>query len=494
MSSIVADARTTMSLLVALLLLAAAAGTGISAEAPRPGSATDASVGRPLRVVVDDYVRDALSSNLALRGQALEIERQLALLDEARSRFLPQLTLEARYTRADGGREIALPVGALLNPAYETLNELLIAQGDPPRFGTVTDSSFRLLREREQDTRLSLRQPLYAPSIPAAFRAQEALLGSSEYARQALARRLERDVTVGYLDWLRARGNVEIVAASVELLRENHRVNESLYTNGRVTRDQVLRARAELLAAEQQQRDVENLENRARQYVNFLRNRELEEALEPASPAPAPPAVAASATELRQVALTGRPELRELDELNRAARAQVDAARAARRPELGLAVDGGIQGEDYDYGSGYNFGTASLQLRWSLFDGGMLRARVDAARVAARQAATRREELARSIELDVQQALDRLTTAVDSLATAEARAEAARAGFLIASRKRDQGVISQVEFIDARSALTSADLNLNVTRFELLAREAELAYATAAMPLPAEALPMAGVP
>jgi hypothetical protein len=45
-------------------------------------------------------------------------------------------------------------------------------------------------------------------------------------------------------------------------------------------------------------------------------------------------------------------------------------------------------------------------------------------------------------------------------------------------------VINQVEFIDARSALTSAELNLNVTRFDLLAREAELDYATAAGTLP----------
>jgi outer membrane protein TolC len=84
----------------------------------------------------------------------------------------------------------------------------------------------------------------------------------------------------------------------------------------------------------------------------------------------------------------------------------------------------------------------------------------------------------------VQQALDELNTTVDSLAAAGARAEAARAAFRIASRKRDEGVITQVEFIDARSTLTSAELNLNVTRFDLLAREAELDYATAAGTLP----------
>jgi outer membrane protein TolC len=108
---------------------------------------------------------------------------------------------------------------------------------------------------------------------------------------------------------------------------------------------------------------------------------------------------------------------------------------------------------------------------------------VDAARAVARQVAVQREEAARQIELEVQQALDRLRTAADSLATAEARAEAARAGFRIASSKRDLGVINQVVFLDARTALTGAELNLNLTRFALLSRQAELAYATAVNPM-----------
>jgi outer membrane protein TolC len=38
------------------------------------------------------------------------------------------------------------------------------------------------------------------------------------------------------------------VSASEALLQENLRVNESLFANGKVTEDQVLRAKAELLA------------------------------------------------------------------------------------------------------------------------------------------------------------------------------------------------------------------------------------------------------
>jgi len=462
-----------------LFLLIIAGGAALSQEVPPA---------RPLSAVLDDYVREALASNLALRSQGFDIERQLAVLEEARSRFLPQLGLDARYSWADGGREIEVPVGELVNPAYQTLNELLVANGEAPRFTDVADTRFLFLREQEQDTRLTLRQPLYAPAIPAAFRAQRATLDSTTFARQALARRLERDVTIGYLDWLRARSSVGIVASSVDLLEENLRVNTSLYDNGRITQDQVLRARAELLEVQQQLREANNLTSRSQQLVNFLLNRSLDAPLEMASIGPrevaAAGAVPASGdVALRSGALDRRPELRELEALERAAGFQVEQERAARQPQVSIGVDGGIQGEDYDFGTGYNFGIASVQLTLPLFDGGAIRSRVDAARAVARQAEVRREEAARQIELEVQQSLDRLRTAADSLATAEARAEAAQAGFRIASSKRDLGVINQVIFLDARNALTGAELNLNLTRFALLSRQAELAYATAVNPL-----------
>ncbi len=430
------------------------------------GSTAATAATRPLAEIVDDYVREGLASNLALRSQGFDVERAIAALDAARAGFLPTVSLDARFTRNEGGREFTLPLSAI-NPALE-------------------DQTIAFLRERDQDTRLGVRQPLYAPAIPASVRAQRAQLAASEYGRLALARRLKRDITVGYLDWLRATKTVAIVEASRALLTENLRVSDSLFRNGKVTEDQVLRARAELLEVEQQLRETQNLAQQSRSYLNFLLNRPLDTVLETAE---VDGVVAQSAAEFGN-----RPELAQAESAIKAAEAQVGVARAALKPTLSLGVDGGIQGEDYGTGHGYNYGQASLQLSWKLFDGGANRAAVRGARALARRAATQRDELAREIELEVQQALDRLDTAVDSLATAEARSQAARAGFRIASRKRDEGVINQVEFIDARSTLTGAELNLNVTRFALLARQADLDYATAAGHLPADPVTTGSTP
>ena len=49
--------------------------------------------------VVERYVAEGLRSNLALQGQSLEVERAAQALAAARARFLPEVSLQARYSR-----------------------------------------------------------------------------------------------------------------------------------------------------------------------------------------------------------------------------------------------------------------------------------------------------------------------------------------------------------------------------------------------------------
>ncbi|MET0292117.1 MAG: TolC family protein [Steroidobacteraceae bacterium] len=440
-----------------------------------------------LRDVADvqrELVETAFKSNLALQRESIDVDRASAALDQARARFLPELAFEARYTRADGGRELVFPAGSLLNPAYQTLNELLVGQGQPPRFGQLTDPSIAFQRTHEQDTRVTLRQPLYQPAIPAAVAAQRQLLRGAEYQRVVHGRQLYHDVSIGYLRHLKALRAARIVASAGEVLDENVRVTESLFRNGRITEDQVLRARAERLAVTQQQREARDAIAQSRRYVNFLLNRALDTPLEDARIEVSTTA-APDAGPLRAGHGARRAELARLDALESAAQAQVRVARAALKPSLALGIDAGTQGENYRFGPGYNFIAGSLVLSWKFFDGGARRSALDQARLAARSASLAREELALAIALEVETAADALSTSIDSLDTARAREDAAGAALRIAGRKRDEGAISQVEFMDARQSLTAAALNLNLTQFDLLERRAELERATGTAELPA---------
>jgi FAD/FMN-containing dehydrogenase len=137
--------RQLRKILVPLLALAAwlPVGAGAQGAAPAPG--------RPLAEVIDEYVREGLKSNLSLHSQTLEVERSAAALDEARARYFPELAFAARYSRSEGGRTIELPLGDALNPAYQTLNDLLVQQGQQPQFPVVQNETVAFLRERETD-------------------------------------------------------------------------------------------------------------------------------------------------------------------------------------------------------------------------------------------------------------------------------------------------------------------------------------------------------
>src|SRR6185503_16894672 len=70
-------------------------------------------------VVVERYVVEALHSNLALQGETLEVDKATQALAAARARFFPEVSLLARYSRADGGRDFSIPVGTAVPTGIE---------------------------------------------------------------------------------------------------------------------------------------------------------------------------------------------------------------------------------------------------------------------------------------------------------------------------------------------------------------------------------------
>ena len=449
------------------------------AAAAEPGGTIDA--------VVERLVGEALAANLEVEGAEASVAQRLAALDQARARYLPVLDLNARYTRADGGRTIEFPIGDLLNPAYATLNQLT-GQG---RFPPVENATIEFVREREQETKLSLVQPLYDARIPAGRDAAAAEFDAAARGRDALRARIARDMRQAYYRWLRANAQVGVLDATLDLARENLRVNDSLFRNGKITRDLVYRAEADVLEVEQQRLAVANGAQVAQSYVNLLRNAPFDRPL-PRATVVDPDVLrlrddlAARAKQpglplagLQDAAVDRRAELRQLDAVAAAAQAGERLARAAFKPQLAFAVDAGSQGEDYSRMTAEDDGFvfASLVLKFNLFNGGADRAGLRGARAQQAEVRANRSLAEQRIRLEVQQAASNLEVAEKSLDTANKRVEAASGAFRIAQRKRDLGQINQAEFVDARRALTDAQLNLNVTRFEALDSLAELEFA-----------------
>ena len=487
------DKKRAMTVLVAALTTLLLLGT-VVAQAQSPalpplapagtasgvGAEDSGAIDAAIETVVGQLVADALTANLELDAAAADVAQRLAALDQARARYLPALDLSARYTRASGGRTIEFPVGDLLNPVYATLNQL----SGTHRLAPVANQAIDFQRTHEQQTDLVLTQPLYDARIAAGRRAAEANAIASGAARTALAGRIRRDMRAAYYRWLQARAQAGIYTASRDLATENLRVNRSLLDNGRITPDLVYRAEADLLEVSQSLLDAANAVRLAQSYVNLLRNAPFDRALPAAAVADTDivrlhTTIGArlGLTELQEVALEQRPELRQLDAVASAAGAGEALARAAFRPQLALQLDGGTQGTGYGFTSDDRFILASVVLKFSLFSGGADEAGLAAAHAALRAARAQRAAEELQVRLQVEQALSDLEVAEASLGTAAKRVEAAGGAFRIASRKRDLGQVNQAEFIDARRALTDAELNQNITRFAALSHLAELEYA-----------------
>jgi outer membrane protein TolC len=406
--------------------------------------------------VTDGLVAEALQANLGLDQAEANVDQRLAILDQARAEYLPQIDLQLRYSEANGGRTIEIPALGL---------------------------DFKFLREREQESFVRLSQPIYDARLGAQKRGAENLYQASRHGLEAYELRLARDVRQAYYRWLAARESIAVLEATEKLAAENERVNDSLYRNGKVTRDLRLRAEAEHLEITQQLLRARAAEDLGRRYLNLLCNAPL---------AREPEAVAVNATDLPRLALRmpttrgealeslavgRRAELRELDSGIAAAGESERAARAAFKPQLAFAVDAGTQGAEWDYSVEDSYVLASLIVRFNLFNGGGDQAAIREAKAKSAELEAGRALAEEQIRIEVQAAITDLEVAEASLETASRRTEAAEAAYTIVAKKRDLGQVSQADYLDSQRALTQARLNENVTRFEALGALAQVEYA-----------------
>jgi len=406
--------------------------------------------------VTDALVAEALAANLGLDERTANVDQQLAKLDQVRAEYLPQIDLNLRYSEASGGRTIEVPELGL---------------------------DFRFLREREQDSYLRLTQPIYDARLAAEKRGAGHLYDASRHGLDAYRLRLARDVRQAYYRWLTARASIGVLEATAALAAENERVNESLYRNGKVTRDFKLSAEAEHLEIAQQILRARAAMDLGRRYLNLLRNAPLDREPEAVTVSDADlPGLAmrmpvTRSTALEELAVGRRAELRELDSGIAAAGEAERAARAAFKPQLAFAVDAGTQGEEWDYSVEDSYVLASFIVRFNLFNGGGDRAAIRQARAQGTELAAGRALAEQQIRIEVQEAITDLEVAEASLETARRRVAAAEAAHAIVAKKRDLGQVSSAEYLDAQRALTQARLNGNVTRFQALEALAQVEYA-----------------
>jgi outer membrane protein len=412
-------------------------------------------------------VAEALRRNLGLQAERLAERRSRAEVAEARGLFFPSLTLASRYSRLDGVPNI----GDVVNPAYAALNQIL----GQNRFPTSLDITL----PPRHDSHLEVRQPLFNAAILANYSAAASRRDGQRYALGAAARRLAADVQIAYLNEAGARRAVEIYEASMALVGENERVAERLAAAGKATPEAVYRARADRSDIEQRLAEARQRDAAAARVVNQILHRPLDAPLDSIPDDALDLPLPVSADSAVALALAGREELRQVDAGRRTAEAGVRASTAAFLPSVSLGLDYGFQGRDVAFRSSQDYWVASVVVSWNLFNGGRDAARRAEAGDEVDRARTLRTDLEDKIALEVRVAYDAAVVAHDAIRAANDRLEAARRTFELVRRRYEEGVASPIELVDARTALTSAELNRAVTGYGYAIHYVELERAAA---------------
>ncbi|MGE5179560.1 MAG: TolC family protein [Bacteroidota bacterium] len=456
-----------MTVLLSFLMVAAP----MSADAQNPAApssfdgiaAPAAPAGDPLRAIVDE----ALRANLGLGQERLAERRAAADVRAARARLLPAVSVESRLSHFENVTNL----GDLVNPAFGALNRLT----GTGAFPTNVDLTF----PRRYESHLRLVQPLVNEAARGGLAVASARHEGQRMELAAAARRVAADAQAAYLEQASARRVAEVYTSTLATVRENERVAERLLAAGQATPEAVQRARAERAEVEQQLAEARERSLAASRAFNLVLRRPLDQPVEaiPDSAFELPLPIGAEQAVAR--GLDRREELRQADAGIATARAAKRAATAGLLPSVAGVLDYGFQGNDVSFRDEDHVWSASLALSWSLFDGGGDLARRAAAGYEAERARARREEIADQIALEIRTAYESASVARDAIETADVRLEASARTFTLVRRRFEEGAASPYELVDARAALTNAQLNRVLTAYRYAIRRVDLEHAAA---------------
>jgi outer membrane protein len=422
--------------------------------------------------VLDSYVQMGLESNLALQQRDLSVEKSRQVLREAKGLFYPQVSFQASYSLAGGGRTLEFPIGDLLNPIYGTLNQLTGSEQFPTDLENVNE---QFAPNNFQETKFRVVQPLFNTDIYYNHRVKAQLVQLEAATVEVYRRELIKEIKTAYLGFLQSRSVLDIYQETEGLLQEILRVNQRLVENDKATPDAIYRAEFELSKLDQEKATAQSQYQTAMAYVNFLLNRPLETTLDIDSTL-IPEAMVFRLDELETQALQGRAEMDQL-QLAQAANLEAIALEKGRRlPQVNAVLDVGFQGFGYQFQE-QEYWLALASLNWNIFQGFQRQARQQQNQIEQARLQLQQQEVSQQIQLQVREAYFQVQAARSAVRAAQSGLRSAGQAFRINQKKYAQDQASLLELLDARTQFTAAQISLSIARYDWLSKLAALEYA-----------------
>ena len=422
------------------------------------------------QIHLEQYIRTGLSSNETIRQQQFLLDKSLWALKEAKSLFLPNVELNGTYTLAGGGRTVDIPVGDLMNPVYKTLNQLTSTNNFPQ----IQNQSVLLNPNNFYDVKLHTTYPVINAEI-----AYNKKIRSQQYDLQKIEtdiykRELVKEIKIAYYNYLQATTAIGIYENALALVKENERINTSLFNNQKVNRTAVTRSNNEVTKITAQLNTAMINRDNAADFFNFLINQPLNTPILIDSLISTPdPHVAAD------TAVNRREELLKLHTAADINKNLVGLTNSYKIPKLNSFLDLGSQAFDFkinDKSPYYFFG---ISLGWDIFSGGKNKYKVKQVEAEGKVIASQTSNTEQQLKLQVSIAANAFNAALINYNAAVSQVASSEKYYKDELRLYKEGIALYIELLDAQNQLVSAQLQANISLYDTLIKQAEIERANA---------------
>ena len=400
---------------------------------------------------IEDAWKAAIGSDNRLQASRKNTESLKQTLEARQSERLPSLFLDSAYT---------------------VLNEPPSAVVNLPNTPTT---SFPTAEDKSLSYKAIASLPVFTSGrISQSIDAASSGLNAAIQDEMKTKLDLKMNVAESYVAVLRTTRWVEVAESNVSSLSSHVKDVTNFYDQGVITKNDLLAAQVSLADARQRLTQSQNNLNIAQASYNRLLGRHLdsEVTIDDISALPLAPDIA----KLTSQALMKRPELLSLSEQAESFRHQAGSVRASSWPQLALA--GGYSYQQNKYQVYEDLWSATVELRWDLFDGGISRHNANALLQKSDALKNLHDDAASAIALQVRQAsLDVDETQKRIVVTKDATTQADENLRVTRDRYRE-GVGTNTEVLDAETLRVRSYTNYYNAMYDAVIAKFRLRYAT----------------
>ena len=382
-------------------------------------------------LTVAQAIRLAVENHPAVQQAQQGVVASQARVDQSRSARYPDVKVEALYSRIGPVPEISMPLGA----------------------------SFQLASEDNYNFHLSLRETVYdfgrrSTGEELARSGQRSADDNVELIKSNLAyRTIETFYAILFL-----RRNLAVLDEQIEALNQHLLITQRKVQTGSATDFDVLTTHVRISAVKTRKIDVANLLQRQENTFRQLTGLAPDQPVALKGDFSVTP-ISLNADSLLEAALNQLPDVR----LSKAAETSADVrfhlASLGMKPMLNANLDFGFK-------NGYPDNLNRLKANWiagaqlqvPLFNGFLTRSQKQEAQANLNAAQAHTRDLERQIMTTVTQALADVRTSQEKVANTQPQAEQARQAVVLAEARYSAGVATNLDLLDAQTALADAEL------------------------------------